>query len=404
MKNKITYLLVPLAIFIGFSLHAQITKSNNSTVLHTAITEFTAGEQIQLKFTGALNLSSSLYLSNSYGSTLLYPIIDNELLIYTIPESISAKSGIVNWRLLDQDPNLSGSFQIRPKAVIKNLESYLGPPSIQAGGTDFSMMVVIPTDELDNPFQDGTLVNIRTQFLDSEVTSDELTKNFIAYKNTYSPKQTGRILMGSESLGITSKEFDINVLASVPRDFIISEHRNHKYADGNQIATLTSSPIKDDYGNVVEDGTFVEFFIKTKKGAILKASGTTIDGVATAKIIHPDHTDEWTVKAIINGMAESEAISFSFEQLFDDFDVSFSKDNRTIGVGPLKSFMQQLIPDGFNVNLSVYNNQELIQTLYKQTVSGEVTFKLNPDVFPEGNYTFKINTAGLEKTYNSKQL
>ncbi len=124
----------------------------------------------------------------------------------------------------------------------------------------------------------------------------------------------------------------------------------------------------------------------------------------TAKIIHPDHADEWTVKAIIKGMAESEEIVFNFEQLFDDFEVSFSEDNRTVGVGPLKSFMQQLIPDGFNVNLSVYRDQELIQTINKQTVSGQVTFKLNHDVLPDGNYMFKINTAGLEKTFNSKQL
>jgi hypothetical protein len=404
MKKKITYLLFSILILIGFSFSAQITERTEPIKLLTTDTEFAAGEQIQLKFSSELNAPTNLYISNSYGSTLLLPEFENELLLYTIPENISSKSGIVNWKILDPDQTLSGSVYIKPKALVKSLESYLGPPSIQAGEADFSMMVVIPTDELDNPLQDNTMVTIKTQFLDREVNSDVITKNLLAYKNIYSPKESGRILVGSESLGTTSKEFDINVLASIPTDFTISEQRNHKYADGNQIVTLSTSQIKDAFENVVEDGTLIEFYIKTNNGAVLKATGTTIDGVAKAKIIYPDHADEWTVKAIIKGMGESDEIVFYFEQLFDDFEVSFSEDNRTVGVGPLKSFMQQLIPDGFNVNLSVYRDQELIQTINKQTVSGQVTFKLNYDVLPDGNYMFKINTAGLEKTFNSKKL
>jgi len=403
-KKKITYLLFSILILIGLSFSAQITERTEPIKLLTKDTEFTAGEQIQLKFSSDSETHSIMYVSNSYGSTLLQPTIDDGFIVYTIPQSISIKSGLINWKILAPDQNLTGSVYIKPKALVKSLESYLGPPGIQAGGTDFSMMVVIPTDKLDNPLQENTMVTIKTQFLDGEVNSDVITKNLIAYKNIYSPKESGRILVGSESLGTTSKESDINVLASVPTDFTISEQRNHKYADGNQIVTLSSSQIKDAFENVVEDGTLIEFYIKTINGAVLKASGTTIDGVAKAKIIYPDHADEWTVKAIIKGMGESDEIAFYFEQLFDDFEVSFSEDNRTVGVGPLKSFMQQLIPDGFNVNLSVYRDQELIQTINKQTVSGQVTFKLNPDVLPDGNYMFKINTAGLEKTFNSKQL
>ncbi|MBT8270319.1 MAG: hypothetical protein KJN59_13955, partial [Bacteroidia bacterium] len=180
--------------------------------------------------------------------------------------------------------------------------------------------------------------------------------------------------------------------------------RNHMYADGNQIVTLTTSEILDDFGNVVEDGTFVEFFISTINGGILKTSGATINGIATAQIIHPDQADEWTVKAFVKGMAESNSISFVFQQLFNDFEVSFSEDNRTIVVGPLKSFMDQLIPDGFDVDLAVFNGEEQIQTINKQTLSGEASFKLNPDIFPEGNYMIKIKTAGVEKIYKSRPL
>ncbi|NNK73690.1 MAG: hypothetical protein HKO94_10910 [Flavobacteriaceae bacterium] len=365
---------------------------------------FTAGDTIELKFSTDSSNNPKLYVSNSYGSTLLTAVRENELLVYTIPASFGNKSGIVNWRLTASETDLSGHFYIKPKAAVKSLESYLGPPSIQAGGTDFSMLVVIPTDALDNPLEDSTVVNIKTHFRASEDASEIPTRYFLAYKNIYSPEQTGRILISSESSGVTSKEFDINVLASLPTDFKISEQRNHKYADGNQIVTLSTSKILDRYGNVIEDGTLTEFFIKNQKGAYLKTAGTTVNGVANAQIIHPDQADEWTVKAIIQGMAESDTITFNFEQIFDDFEVSFSEDNRRIAVGPLKSFMEQLVPDGFHVRLSVFKENQLIQTISKQTLSGKVNFMLNPDILPEGNYTIKINTAGLEKVINSRQL
>jgi len=404
MKNKITYLLFFALLLVGFSFRAQITETKSQVKFLTADKEYTAGDLIQLKFVSATEIQPSMYISNSYGSILLQPFIDDGFVIYTIPQSISSKAGLIDWKLLGPNQNLSGDIYIKPKEAVNTLESYIGPPSIQAGGTDFSMLVVIPTDDLDNPLEENTLVTIKSQFLDSEDSFEVFTKNLIAFKNIYSPKALGRILIGSECKGETSKEFDINVLASNPTDFSISEHRNHNYADGNQIMTLKTSQINDEYGNVVEDGTFVEFFITNKNGYILKASGTTIEGMATAKIIHPDRAEQWKVKAYVSGMAESEVIFINFEQLFDDFEVSFSENNRIITIGPLKSFMQQLIPDGFNVELSVYKDQEYIKTLTKQSVSGIAIFKLNPDIFPEGNYTLKIFTGGLERTFNLIQL
>ena len=42
----------------------------------------------------------------------------------------------------------------------------------------------------------------------------------------------------------------------------------------------------------MSDGTYVSFFITNKKGNILKTSGTTIQGIAHSKIIHPDFEEK----------------------------------------------------------------------------------------------------------------
>ena len=223
------------------------------------------------------------------------------------------------------------------------------------------MLVVIPTDNLDNPVPTNTLVEAKHQFLASEETNSIFTKNLIAYRNIYSKKQRGRILVSSESLGINSKEFTINVFAAIPADFIISAKSPHNYADGNQITTFSTSVIKDKHDNIVNDGTFVTFFITNKKGNVLKTTGTTIEGVANSKIIHPDFEDNWSVKAYVDGMAESNTITVNYKRVIEDFNVAFLEKNRKIKVGPLQSFMKQMIPDGLQVRLQIFKENKDVQ-------------------------------------------
>jgi hypothetical protein len=345
-----------------------------------------------------------LYCSNSYGSTLINPTYDNKTLIYKIPFNLKSKIGMVNWKLIHNDSSLNGRFNIYPKKEVSSMETYIGPPSIEAGGTDYTMLVVIPTDSLDNPLPENTLVLAKNQFLNSEKKEPINTKNLIAYKNIYSQKESGRILVSSEALETNSKEFSITVFPAIPIDFIISASRPHDYADGNQITTFSTSTIIDKQNNIVSDGTYVTFFITNEKGNVLKTSGSTINGVATSKMIHPDYETQWSIKAYIDGIAESEPIKLNYKQVIRDFEVVFSEKNRNITIGPLQSFMKQIIPDGFQVRLQIYKNNVLFKTETKTSSEGLVNFNLKSDVYINDNYTIVVKTAGLEKTFNSKTL
>ncbi len=366
--------------------------------------EFVAGDAIVLKFSTTGGLQPLLYASYSYGNTIIKPVTEVGMLNYNLPQTISSKSGVVNWKLLADNQTLSGKCHILPKTKAISMETYLGPPSIAAGRTDFSMLVVIPTDRFDNPLQDSTAVNVKHQFLNNEENNTVYIKNGISYKNIFSETKTGRMLISSECLGKNSKEFTLNVLPDLPTDFEIYFDRNHQYADGNQITSFTTSIIKDNYGNIVSDGTYAAFFISNKSKAILKTSGTTINGIASAKMIHPDHEDSWKVKAIIEGMAKSNTIELDYKPALLDFQVVFSEDNRTITIGPLKSFMNQMIPDGLEVSLSVFKNKTKHKTLLKSSFGGYATFKLNTNDFTNDIYNFKIETAGIEKPFKQIKL
>ena len=404
MTLKWTYLLIIAMVFLSFTPSMDKLGINDKIQLLTTETEFVAGSTITFTFSTSNDSKPNLYLSNSYGSIILNPNLKSGILNYQLPKSFSNKAGMVNWKLLSGNTSLSGKFNIYSKQEISTMETYLGPPSIEAGGIDYAMLVVIPTDTYDNPLKDSTVVSVKHQFLANKSKGASYIKNGISYKNIHSEPQTGRILISSECFGKNSKEFVVNVMPAIPTDFTITYNRNHEYADGNQITTFLTSIIKDKYNNIVSDGTYIDFFITNASNHILKTSGSTINGIATSKMIHPDHKEHWTVKAFIEGMAKSNSISLFYRQAVLDFQVTFSEDNRTISIGPLKSFMSQIIPDGLEVKLHVYQNDENIKTLSKSAFEGYTYFKLNSDIFPKNTYTFKIETAGIQKTYQNIKL
>lgn len=401
MYTKRTIQFLYLLIFISCFSFAQ---NSNNILLTTKETLFTAGQEIILNFKNLQKDAPTLSCSGNYGTTLIDPFIKKDTTIsYKIPLSISNKSGVISWTLLTQTP-LNGQIQIIPKNKVSTMETYLGPPSIEAGEKDYTMLVVIPTDTLDNPLKEGTEVLVKHQFLSSEKETKVTIENLIAYKNIYSPNKSGRMIISSESLSKNSKEFDVNIMPAIPTNFTISTKRNHTYADGNQITAFSTSIIKDTLGNTVSDGTYVEFFIRNKRNAILKTSGTTISGIATAKMIHPDQEEQWKIKAYITGMAESNSITINYKQVITDFNISFSEKNRTLCIGPLKSFMNQMIPDGLQVVLSVIDDNKQIELIDKTSKKGFVKFILKPGIFKNGTYTFLIETAGIKKIINAKKI
>lgn len=399
-------ILVLILIFLVSSskIVKEITNSNSSIKLLSEKEYHIAGDSISIKFLFNNKVLPSLYCSGSYGTTILEPTSNNDTLIYQIPKIISQKTGVVNWRLIHKKNNLKGTLNILPKNNIENLETYIGPPTIIAGGEDNAMAVIIPTDVFDNPSMNNTIVTIKHQFLDNEIEDILLTDNLIAFKRIKSSKQTGRILISSEALNQNSKEFYIDVLSGLPIDFKISALRSHHYADGNQITTFITSQLIDKYGNVVDDGTYIDFVIKTKDSSILKIAGLTLNGIAKAKMIHPETQSTWNVRGFIYGIAESNNLILDYKSAVDDFKIKFSKNNREIIVGPLQGFMNQRIPNGLQINLRVYQNKILINEESNYSVDGMVMFNLREDIYKGGIYQIEINAAGITKKHENIKL
>lgn len=387
MLRKSTY------TFLILWLISLSTSAQDSLILLNKKESFTVGESISLSFKNTTEKSYQMYCSTGYGTTLLSSIKNDNLLIFKFPKFVSNKIGVVSWKIVGLNTPISGKFLIEPVQKPKSLETYIGPPTIEAGGKDFTMAVIIPTDTLDNPVKKDSEVQIKYHFAQSSKTDQVLTKNLIVYKNIFSPLKTGRMTVSSESFGLNSKEYDVDILPAIGTNFKIFYTRNHEYADGNQITKFSTSIIKDKNNNIVSDGTFVEFFIINNNGNTLKTSGTTINGVAEAFIVHPDCEETWKVKAFIQGIANSDYITLTYKKVIEHIPVTFSKDNRKIKVGPLQSFMNQMIPDGLKVQLAVYKNGELEDSIIVQSKDGFTTFILDSNIYKAGNYDLEITVA-----------
>ncbi|TCP23297.1 hypothetical protein EV195_10921 [Tenacibaculum skagerrakense] len=387
MLRKSTY------TFLILWLISLSTSAQDSLILLNKKESFTVGESISLSFKNSTEKSYQMYCSTGYGTTLLSSIKNDNLLIFKFPEFVSNKTGVVSWKIVGLNTPISGKFLIEPVQKPNSLETYIGPPTIEAGGKDFTMAVIIPTDTLDNPIKTNSEVIVKKHVLQSTKNQQIYTNNLIAYLNIFSPSQTGRMTVSSESFGLNSKEYDVDILPAIGTNFKIFYTRNHEYADSNQITKFSTSIIKDKNNNIVSDGTFVDFYITNSNGNILKTSGTTINGVAEAFIVHPDCEDTWKVKAFIQGIANSDSITLLYKKAIEHIPITFSKDNRSSKVGPLQSFMNQMIPDGLKVQLTVYRNGKLEGSLIEQSKDGFATFILDSNIYKAGNYDLEITAA-----------
>ena len=404
MKLKKLFFLIILQLIVVSFLAQETTTKQTAISLISTKTDFIVGDKVSLEFHVKNDTILQLYCSNSYGTTVLDATVLKEKVSFKIPTFLSNKRGILSWRIINTSEDISGNILIHSQQQPTTIETYLGPPSIDAGGSDYTMLVVIPTDSLDNPIRNNSKVDVKYQFLKSEKKQPILTDKLIGYKNIFSPKKSGRMIISSESFGLNSKEFDVNIMPAIATNFKIYVNRNHEYADGNQITTFYTSTIKDKNKNIISDGSYIEFYITNKNGNILKTTGTTLNGVAHAKIIHPDFEDSWSIKAYFIGIAESNVLKIKYKKVIEDYNIVFLDNNRTIKVGPLKSFMNQIIPDGLSIKLSIYKEGKKINEIYKESKNGFAVFYLDPNIFENDVYKIIIETAGIKKEFKSFKL
>ncbi|AUX18379.1 hypothetical protein B0A78_00655 [Flavobacterium columnare NBRC 100251 = ATCC 23463] len=401
MKQKAFILItIGFILFCGFTSLYNYNTSKNYKLLNR-IFKSEAGKNISFQFIAPDN--SLLFINHSYGKTIVSGKRKGHLLTFEIPPIYTKKTGTISWFLIHKETIvLKGSTEICPTFISrKPLEAYLGPPSTLAGPPHFVMFVTIPSDIYDNPMPTNTIVDYKEHFFDNIQSNIILTKNLIAWKNIFAPTKSGKIFLSAVVKTSATKEFEALIYPNIPTNFSIDYTRPHLFADGNQITKLFTNTIKDKFGNIISDATQVNFLITNSKGSQLTTQGTTLEGVANAQILHPDHKEKYTIKAFVNGMAESNVISINYKEVTTKIPYQFIG-NRHLKIGPIKSYMGQLTPDGIAVITKVYRKNKLIAEMKENTMKGIVNFNFQKEEFRADTYSFEISVLG--KTIKTQKI
>ena len=93
---------------------------------------------------------------------------------FEIPEILSNKTGLCQWRLSFEDTPLgSGSFQVVPAdSSDYSINTYIGPPSAKAGEVRAAMAVAIPRDAHDNLIRKSDSVQMDYRYLNQQTTTE----------------------------------------------------------------------------------------------------------------------------------------------------------------------------------------------------------------------------------------
>ena len=384
----------------------EIHPTESQTLAETAEQTHKAGDAIVLTFPAREEAVPNLLVNYALGSTIIKGKKSGNEWQFAWPDFLSQKAGIASWVLLQaHEPLPSGQIVIESCDARQSLiETYLGPKSIRSGGLEASMLVAVPSDPFDNLLSEGSSLRITQQIGTLTQTDTLQIRNGLTWKRLYGSPEAGILLASASYENSQSKELSVQVLPAHAENFEISYDRPHAYADGHQLLTLRTSVIKDEFGNPISDGTLVSFIAQNAAGGKLYSMGKTIGGTATAQFLHPENPQTWEIYAEITGFVQSNTLQLEFKAAFADFQMAFSKDNRRITLGPVRSFMGQLIPDGMRILMKIKSPAGKIHNLNTSTRNGVGRIILDPDLFPAGTYAAELEIGGVLKqiTLNMK--
>ncbi|WP_282037643.1 hypothetical protein [Saccharicrinis aurantiacus] len=400
-NTKIIYFAC-LIILIACTKANKVESSAISYVSYLdTITDIYAGKPVDLRFIYKGDSAVHLIIKNSYVQTIQKPLIKEDTLIFNVDDRIIKKAGLCEWQLVHNGISLeSGIINILPiNQSHNNLESYLGPRSIVAGGHDFSMLVVVPTDIYDNPLINGSSIIVSEQFKNRRNKIALKTNDFLVHHNIFSTKQTGPFYIAAATTNGESKEMESSVTPAIPDNFNIYSKCNHNYADGNQLMEIYTSQIKDIYNNTISDGTIINFTIHSNKDQFFSASGTTINGKANVKFLHPSEAQYWKIKAYVDGASSSNTIKVNFKQSTLNYQLSYDTTQRILKIHSILSYMGQKLPDGNIVECRIINKQgNVTYETEVDTQGGTAFIDLSTHFFDADVYVAEIILMGIKKT------
>jgi len=244
------------------------------------------------------------------------------------------------------------NFFLQAKELVDPIEVYAGPNTIVVGAKEESMLVSIPCDSLDNPISNKSDIDYQSTGAQNFINSKPINHllSIMAFSST---QKAGDLLIGVSKNDLSSREQKIGQTPDWGMNFSLTTLAHHPYADNRQYTQISTTTIKDQFANLIPDGTLINFDVFEKDKLVAAYKAISIDGKAKAYIKNPATPTQLEIVAHINNRVSSNRLLLNYKQLLSNIEYHYSHFNKLLKIGPLNSVLGPKIPDGTLIELIV---------------------------------------------------
>lgn len=313
-------------------------------------------------------------------------------------------AGAVRLRASSDDVAASAELVITPGPAVDPILPLVGPRSIMAGGEQWTMVIATPRDGLANPVAEGSSVTFRVQHpvaptatpaigLETLVTR---TQNLIAWTRIYSRNRAGSMRLAVNADFGHSPERVVLITPGLPLPFQLLADQASAPADGRQLVQISSSQIRDRFGNVLPDGTSVLLLTTMGEQDRRSLPASTIDGRLYTTIQAPSQPGTMRLQGWIAGIgSEPLTLTFTGGPAVQPIHLVTNKVAAGMQViaGPLVGDLGQFVPDGADVTFTITAPNGQTETVIVPADYGYAQILLRRSALIDGEYQVAV-TAG----------
>lgn len=336
-----------------------------------------------------------LTATGTFGTWAFRGLLQGGYLTITLPPEFTRHSGLVS--LVATSGHAVGEAETRLLAgePVEPLVPLVGARSIIADAAHWSMTVTLPQDRFDNPVADGTPVEIRALHPGGRLeTRVQPVEHLLAWIRLYSGTKAGETRIAVESGEAVGPEGLLLEIPGWPTPFTLEAEPSTQPADDRSLITVRTSTIRDQFGNVVPDGTIVTFVAETPDGPRFIPS-VTVNGVAEAPIQAPDEPAIFQIVGSVYGVRSKPlTVAFTPGPAVNRFTVTPHLDEPNgalyLDAGPLLGQLNQYIPDGTPVLYHLTHESGQEEWLSAPAEAGHARAELRLRFLQPGTYTVEV--------------
>lgn len=336
-----------------------------------------AGSSLDITASGLPGDAATVVAQASVGTWTAATAVDEGRVTVALPDHLLVRAGVLVVEVRAGDVAVRGATEITPGPTVSPLQLVVGARSITADARTWAMGVALPEDALGNPPAEGTPATITVEHPDGvrEALATEV-RGLLVHDRIWSRTLAGRTRIALVVDGIAAPEAELEEVPGPPIDVPLEVDPVVLVADGRDLVTVRTTRLVDEHGNEVADGTEVTFTVRGPGGDLRLASAPSVNGVAEVPVEAPALAGEVEIRARVLGVTGPALLLTFAADLAQDHEVRLVDD--TVRVGPVRSRLGQLAPDGTPVRVRWLRADGRAAERRVQLLEGRVEVVLGP--------------------------